>query len=568
MGIVSEALENMVTENKIVTAVEQNFPGPGFREYQKEAIVECVKGVIKDDCDVVLLVAPTGSGKSLILNTVALVCNIMFGDRAFCTTPLNSLVDQIDNDELIDDAITIKGRNNYPCINDKDYGTAVDRAICQRQPDFDCDIKGDCKYYGKKREAIDHYFSVTNMSYIMSEGLADVDNESMDNMFGKREIIEVDECQSVEDYAMNYISFTVSENNVGEMVMENIDIPLGMEDDFEHMVDWVSNEVKPALNEALSKYDGYVTEGQVKEKERLSNFLARTDNFLKDAEEYDWVCEIKREVNKNGEDDIKVVFQPVTVGRFLEDLLWSRGSTVILSSATIPGGDWIDEVGLSGSNVRHISVPSTFPVENRPIYISHSEDIGKMTKGKREKNALPMIEKIIEIADHHGGERGFVHCRSYNIMKLLRRSALNNGHREWFRENGMVQDRSDREESLERWLDSDKQVFFSVAMDEGIDLDGDECRWQVLAKTLYKSMSDKRVRYRVQERGEWDWYNSHAAVQIQQAYGRAVRSPTDEAVFYILDKSAKSLINMNAELFNKWFLEAIQDMEIDPSRGV
>jgi len=140
-------------------------------------------------------------------------------------------------------------------------------------------------------------------------------------------------------------------------------------------------------------------------------------------------------------------------------------------------------------------------------------------------------------------------------------------------------------------------VFLSVAMDEGVDLDGDKCRWQVLAKTLYKHMGDKRTRYRVLVRGkcqvcdhaeefwdedipnecpnctssgfggEWDWYNRHAAIQIQQAYGRAVRGPEDHAIFYILDESAIGLIRRNAELFNEWFLEAIDDMRIDPSRG-
>ena len=142
-----------------------------------------------------------------------------------------------------------------------------------------------------------------------------------------------------------------------------------------------------------------------------------------------------------------------------------------------------------------------------------------------------------------------------------------NGDRSWVNENVMVQDSYEREESLDDWLKSDKQVFFSVAMDEGVDLDGDKCRWQVLAKTLYRHMGDKRTKYRVQERNEWNWYNRHAAIQLQQAYGRAVRSKDDEAVFYILDESALGLIEKNPHLFNKWFLEAIEGLDVDPEDG-
>jgi hypothetical protein len=68
--------------------------------------------------------------------------------------------------------------------------------------------------------------------------------------------------------------------------------------------------------------------------------------------------------------------------------------------------------------------------------------------------------------------------------------------------------------------------------------------------------------------GNWDWYNQKAATQIEQAYGRIIRSKDDEGVMYILDESAKDLIRMNAGLFHTWFLEGIEDMKIDPSRGI
>jgi len=143
----------MSVNTQIGTVVDEVcpvYPDPGYREKQRQTIIELVKGIRNDDIDVVLLNAPTGSGKSINLYTAMKVV----GESSFFTTPLNTLVDQIDNDEFIDDVITLKGRNNYDCIHPDDRGTPVDEAICNRQSGFDCDWRGECEYYGRKSSAL------------------------------------------------------------------------------------------------------------------------------------------------------------------------------------------------------------------------------------------------------------------------------------------------------------------------------------------------------------------------------------------------------------------------------
>lgn len=543
--------------------VERGFAAPGFREYQQKAVQEVVKGIEDPETDVVLLSAPTGSGKSLILDGAA---NTVDGST-FITTPLNSLIDQLDADEFIQDrVITLKGRNNYNCIHPDDEGTPVNEAICQRQSDFDCEYRSDCPYYGRKESALGHPEVVTNLSYIMAESMIP---EEVQGTFGARNVLMVDECQSIEDFAMNFISFTVSERTVPDEVWQNISIPdEEVEEDMDALVEWLRQEVLGACANLLEYLDGLfeMDKEQTYQKEKLQQFSTRVENFIDDYQDNEWVADIQTNIRKNKKNEDKVVFEPVTIGRFLQKLLWWRGDTVVLSSATIPGGNWLNEIGLGDTDVKKINVPSTFPVENRPIIVDHA--VGKMTYNEREKNAWPMAQKIRQIAEHHGDEKGFIHCRSYGIAKLLKDSFYNHQEGQWFRENCMVQDKYNREESLQEWLDSDKSVFFSVAMDEGVDLAYDKCRWQVLAKVLYKSMANKRVKYRVSEMGDWNWYNRHAAIQITQAYGRGVRAPDDECVFYILDQSAKGLIQRDAELFPKWFLEAVNDLRVDPGRGM
>ena len=545
-----------------LTEIEDMFAAPGFRKNQ-DAVTKEIVEALRGDYDVVVVSAPTGFGKSL-----ALECAAQMMGPSYYTTPINALVDQLEDDEFLGDRITpIKGRNNYDCVHPEDKGESVDNAICQRDDAFECEIKDEkCPYYSQKLLAQEENVVATNLAFSMAESMVP------DNPYklGSRSTLVVDECQSIEDFTMNFVGTTISKNAVPSDVWTDIDIPDVDDESYpiERMVEWLHDEVMDVCRDMLTFYDSrpQLTKGQSDDKEKLQNFFRKLELLIEDIEENEWVYQIDSDMKKNQRNERKAVFKPVYTGRFLNDLAWDRAENIILSSATVPGGDWLNEIGLGDKKVKKISVGHEFPVENRPIIMD--ECVGKMTYKERKGTALPMVRKIKEISEHYEGQKGMVHCRAYSIAELLKRTANNNGMGDWFRNNVQVQDSYNREESLEKWTKNDKQLFFSVAMDEGIDLEGDLCRFQILAKVLYPSMADKRTDYRVSELNDWDWYNNKAAVQIQQAYGRAVRSKEDWAHFYCLDSSAKGLIKRDAELFQKWFLEAVQGIDVNPERGM
>jgi Rad3-related DNA helicase len=565
----------------IGAAVDTVWPAPGYREHQREAVVEILHDLYVDDDDVVTLSAPTGAGKSLILHGVMATLHEVFSRRSFFTTPLNALIDQVDDDEFIgDEVLTLKGKNNYNCVHPQDKGASVDNAICQRADDFDCQYKdtphtsGGCPYYGRKHVAQNHPEVTTNLSYLMANSMIP---DTIDSKLDPRELVVIDECQSIEDFALQFIGVTVSDTSV-PVVWDQIDLPPQTED-VEQLADWLRDDVLPPVTEELARLDRLpqLTEEQVDTEETLTQFERKVRNLIRDVKDNHWVA--NREVDG---DDWSVEFNPIFIGRFLEEFLWSQGEKVVLSSATIPKGGFLEEIGLDDRSVGRVEVESTFPTERRPVYTD--APVGKMTMRQRDQTIPKMADRIADLAAHYweeGNFRGFVHCHSYDIMERIYERLPRD-----VRARTRCQDPDNREDSLDAWLDTavdetglrggytqynddgrDKggQVFLSVAMDEGISLDDWRARWQVIAKCAYPYMGPeaKRANYRMDKLDDWTWYAGKAAINLQQAVGRGMRSKNDWCHTHVLDKSATTLIERNAYLLEDWFLNAVDEQATD-----
>jgi len=536
----------------IEQAVEDIWPAPSFRPHQQEAIVQTLEALYVKDKDVVTVSAPTGAGKSLIIYATSRVLAHVAGGDSFVTTPLNTLIDQIEDDNLLDRVTTLKGKNNYKCVHPKDSGERVGDAICQRDSDFSCQFKdqphtsGGCPYYGRKMVARRSHIAVTNLSYLMANAMIPAE---ADARFEPRSLLAIDEVQNVEDFALQFIGFKVSESNIPVKFRKIADMP-GERADMDDVVKWIRNELLDAVvnkYNRLSSAKGELTTKKNKEKDKLQRVKHRLNNFLQDQRnDKHWTKTHDRK--DDGTPEIK--FEPVFVGRFLHKFLWNQCDKVILSSATIPKGTFLSDIGLSGDDVENVNVPSTFPKERRPVFTD--EMVGKMTSGERDETIPKMAQKIADIADEHDGQRGFIHCHSYKIMERLYDNLPTH-----VQNRAMKQNQERRDESLQDWFDGDKQIFFSVKQDEGVSLDGDKCRWQVIAKCAYPFMGDERVSYRINELNDWSWYSNQAVISIQQAVGRGMRSQEDHCVNYILDSSFESLLDRNEHLFENWFVESV-----------
>lgn len=544
--------------------ISKYFPFDEFRDGQEQVINEIEEALRKDKH--VLLGAAVGFGKSPVNMSV---CN--WSGNAFYTTPLKQLQDQLNND-FHEDIVMLKGRSNYPCFNNPELSAA--HAPCATSG-IKCEEKELCGYFATKYLAQESAIVCTNTSYMMV-----VPDSDERGGFSPREVLVVDEAHGLDEWALGFITLSLYESDVGMIPIYS---------DFDEYVAWIESitpkltqkyaEIQENLDQVNQSSHHKIIVGLVSERDRIVSTLQKCNKLLDDYKisGEEWVFDI--DTSTHGK---HITFQPITSGRFLENMLWFRAKHIILSSATVLNpSSYLMDIGLEPSNVQVISVPNKFPVENRPFYYS---PIGTVNRDSKDY-LLPIIaEEIIELLESRYGQyNGIVHCHSYDNADILYE------HLENTQFNIILQDRSNRDTSLRDWMeDKDPSLFLSVNFTEGVDLKDDLCRLQVGCKIGFPYLGDKRVqarkalklyrcekcnhRYRnirgtcpecgnddgikISDDGEI-WYACKAIETLIQSAGRAVRTPTDWAHYYMYDGALGYLLGKYGRYFPADFKESI-----------
>ncbi len=170
--------------------------------------------------------------------------------------------------------------------------------------------------------------------------------------------------------------------------------------------------------------------------------------------------------------------------------------------------------------------------------------------------AEPSLEQIKEIIDNHPNEKGIIHTVSTECMEYINKN-LNNSRL-------ICHTTANRKEILDQFKNSNEpKVLVSPSMNEGVDLPGDLCRFQIIYKLPYYAISD-RVRLRSETyKGGTDWYDYKMLTKLIQTYGRGIRFEGDYCKTYILDNRILDIIEKDLQgekLIPKYFIE---NMEIE-----
>jgi len=525
----------------------EEFPAPSFRGTQKEALAD-IRAAFESGNDVVLVRAPTGSGKSLLARSIMGCARDLQTAApaevtgAYYTTPQVSQLDDVAADDLLDDLEVIRGKSNYNCILPGEHDTPVNQAPCAREKGFDCSVKHRCPYYSDRAIASGQPMAAMTLAYFMQTAGSDV--------FGMRDVVVIDEAHGLAEWAEMYATIELAPNRVP--VWGDVDVPdiNGAHNPVERasaFAERLSTVCTAAKDDLTNKPE--LTPEEVARRDRLNELVSELDWFVEDYRSPDspttWV------VDQPAGEGTAITIKPLDPARYLHHTVWDRGEKFALLSATILNKDaFCRQAGLDPDRVALVDVDHTFPVENRPLY-----DVtqGKMTYEHRQQTVPKIARLIVRLMAHHPDEKGIVHAHSYAIAEQLADHLTDFGVGSRVR----VHDTDNRDAELDAWkASSDPELFVSVKMEEALDLKGDLARWQVLCKAPYLNTNDSRVARRLED-GQWAWYHRTALRTVIQACGRVVRAPDDYGATYLADSSLLDLFERAEHDTPPWFRQQV-----------
>jgi Rad3-related DNA helicase len=529
------------------------FPYRQVREQQSLAIESILEHFGKGG-RFYALEAGTGVGKSAIGMTVARVLTHTapvpegYEPGAYFLTTQKLLQEQYIKDFSKQGMCSIKSSSNYQCGYRKVISCAEGQnEIKTLSPDSNqwkaCNFG--CIYRAEKQAFLDSRLSVTNFSYMLTDA-------NYGSKIKPRQLLVIDEAHNVETELSKFIEITVSEKFSKDVLHLNFpDLQTHLKS-----YSWICESYWPKLDSHLKHMQKTLDQYQ-KLKENLDQFASlskqlklmethhqKIKQFIELHDPNNWVFEM---ITSEQMGYRKFSFKPIDVSHFAEQYLFRLGHQVLFMSATLLSADkFAESLGVLDKKFSNICIPSPFPIENRPIVFA---PMGKMAASNIDYTLPSMAKAIQSILDQHKNEKGIIHAHSYKISNYLKKNVRS--------KRLLFTDSDNRDQILKRHLSGKTPtVLVSPSMTEGVDLEGDASRFQIICKVPFPYLGDKLVSKRMHK---WDWwYPFQTAKTIIQSVGRSIRSSDDKAVTYILDSDWERFYDKNKNLFPLDFKKCFQ----------
>jgi Rad3-related DNA helicase len=305
--------------------------------------------------------------------------------------------------------------------------------------------------------------------------------------------------------------------------------------------------------ERIVEADKYVQGKLAVEIEEIERLLSKVNFFLNqiDRDPDNWVFNIEL-------DEYSMVrhleIKPVMINDYANELLFQYGEKVVCLSATVEPESFCSSLGINRDELFYIEIPSTFPIENRPIYKDY---IGNIS-AKTIHALLPAIaEKVREYLAMYPNEKGLIHTHTFQISNYIQQHVKD--ERLIFYGGNNILNRQEAQDLHCRV--SDPTVLVAPSLTEGFDGKEDLARWQIIIKTPYPYIGDKQIKVRMDR--DYLWYINQVIQTVCQASGRVVRSEIDHGDTYILDLGFEKVLFRYEKYFPIWFLEALTERQVE-----
>lgn len=505
-----------------------------FRSAQRDAVRSVVEA-FEADADVVVLSAPTGSGKTLVGEVVR---------RALRTRGVYVCTDRGLQDQVLRDfayARVLKGRSNYPTLDEPDRYAPPERLSADDCTLSDgrcrwCTPASGCPYRVAKAAAREADLAVLNTSYFLAEA-----NVSEHAAFTGLNLVVADEADRLESALMSHVSVEVSAKR-----LEGWGVPPLVDASPSGAAAWVEERLRPAVDRAsaaLLSADPRAVELRTQRALRgLAKLRLDLTRVLTSLPTGRWVTLVDRGVE----------FRPVWVDDLAGTALWRHSARWLLMSATVlqAEGMMADLGQRDPWRWAEVDMPSPFPVEHRPVHMLGAADVTH----RNPDAARQLAEALQPILERHREERVLVHTVSFRLQGQLEDALPRSRRYVWYRGGAEA-----RSEALARYLERPKSVLFAPGMERGVDLPDEACRAVVICKVPWPSLGDAQVAARLKGPGGQAWYRAQTLRSLVQMCGRGVRHERDRCATYVLDRQGDRIVRESRKQLPRWWLEAVKE---------
>ena len=478
----------------MLTPKDLGLPGK-FKKWRAGQI-ETIEAIASSDAKVYLLDAPTGIGKSIVgigvhqrlgmKDNTMRVLDRMAGredNRQKRTCVYVTRTKQLQKQILgeFPKARTIEGRNNFPCLRQKDLFPDVTAEDCTHDPeDRPCEYRPECPYFIAKLAALAAPIAVLNTAYFLAEAngpgwfsaLRKTYNVTYTDMLVQAtdmSMLIVDEFDQLEMELMNHIEFKVTEKYLKIL-------GLAPPRDPSTIGSWLTWSETVGIQERLASLQKSLFDismddwsdveiKQNKQARRLQNFELKLKTFVRDVND-SWV--FSERITDEGRE---WVFKPVQVAPYAEQYIWRHAKRVLGMSGTILDPKIMAESLWFGDNWDYTSMPCPFPLENRPVYYT---PIANLTRKTMETELPKLFETVKKIVQQRPFEKILIHATTYAIRDYLFWAFADLVDIKW---RIITHNPTNRTEILDYFkISSDPLVMISPSFDRGVDLPDDLCR--------------------------------------------------------------------------------------------
>lgn len=535
------------------------FPLKEVRAEQETAINFVLNAFVNKNKRYCITEVGVGGGKSAIAVTVANFINEYMSlgpgitPGAYILTTQKILQEQYMRDFSRIGMHTIKSASNYQCKHHINQSCGESKRVLAKLgkqlegTDFAKCCKTQCGYTLDKQAFINAFLGITNFPYFLSE-------TSYAGKLEPRNLLVIDEAHNTAEVLSSHVEVTFSERFAKDVLKCKVPTLKTQQD----VVDWIGKQYRTALVKYIKSIEKAIESNLIsgsagfgdfaKQYDMLDKHICKVNRFLETYNAENWVMNVLKNEDrvKNKRGFRKFEFKTIDVSGFSHESLFKFGQYVLLMSATIIDKDiFCRSLGIDAEQCEFISIPSPFPVENRPV---HYFPVGKMSADSIMTTLPNMVMVIKELLNAHATDKGIIHGINWKIVNYIRDNIKD--------PRLLIQDESNRDMILQKHYESSEPtVLVSPSMLEGVDLKDDLSRFQIFCKMPFPYMGDAGVKKRMER--DKNWYPYVTVRSIIQAAGRSIRNDKDHAETYILDACWETFYRQNRLLFPDTFRASV-----------